>query len=215
MLAERYRPKSFDEVIGQPKIIAALKWYIDQHGATQSKSGLAALLTGPSGSGKTTLAECAARYWGCTDFDVHHVESAQCDVEALRKLAGNMRIYGAGRDGRKMYLIDEVHTITGRAADRMLSLLEELPAHVLMVGTTTESAWTDGILLSRWIRFDLQKVSSAAVACHLERVATNEGLPIPSDPKWAEKLVKYHGLNIRDQLNQLPARLLGGMAVAA
>jgi DNA polymerase III subunit gamma/tau len=208
MLAERYRPKSFENVIGQNKVIAALKWYIDQHSASNNQSGLAMLLTGPSGSGKTTMAECAARYWGCTEFDIHRVESAQCDVEALRNLSGNMRIYGNGRDGRKMYLIDEVHTVTGRAADRMLSLLEELPAHVLVVGTTTEAGWTDGILLSRWIRFDLQKVNSAEVARHLEKIAEAERLPIPADPKWAEKLVKYHGLNIRDQLNQLPKNLL-------
>ena len=209
MLAERYRPKSFDEVIGQDKTIAAMRWYLDQN------TGLAMLLTGPSGSGKTTLAECAARYWGTTDFDIHRVESAQCDVSTLRDLADNAHVYGAWRGGRKMYLIDEVHTITGRAADRMLSLLEGLPSHVLLIGTTTESQWTDGILLSRWIRFDLQKVNSAEVARHLEHIAERERLPIPSDPKWAEKLVKYHGLNIRDQLNQLPARLLGGMAVAA
>jgi DNA polymerase-3 subunit gamma/tau len=211
MLAERYRPQTFDDVIGQDRTIAAMRWYLDQ----SSANGLAMLLTGPSGSGKTSLAECAARYWGCTDFDIHRVESAQCDVTTLRDLADNMRIYGAGSNGRKMYLIDEVHTVTGRAADRMLSLLENVPAHVLVIGTTTEPAWTDGILLSRWVRFDLQKVSSAEVARHVERIAQRERLPIPTDPKWAEKLVKYHGLNIRDQLNQLPARLLTGMAVAA
>ena len=97
----------------------------------------------------------------------------------------------------------------------MLSLLESLPKHVLLVGTTTETDWTDGILLSRWTRFDLAKVRSADVAEHLERIARGEGLPIPDDPKWAEKLVRYHGLNIRDQLNQLPARLLGGVSAAA
>jgi len=211
MLAEKHRPKTFDDVIGQDQVVTAMRWYLDQ----PHESGLAFLLTGPSGSGKTTLACCAARYWGCTDFDVHRIESAQADVAMLREVADNAYIYGAGRDGRKMYLIDEVHTITGRAADRMLSLLESLPAHVLVVGTTTESDWTDGTLLSRWIRFDLQKVSSRDVARHLERIARMEGLPIPEDPKYFDKLVKYHGLNIRDHLNQLPARLLSDVSKAA
>ena len=189
-----------------------MRWYLDQ---PRGDSGLAFLLTGPSGTGKTTLGECAARYVGCTDFDIHKVESAECDVQTLRKVAGDMYTYGAGRNGRKMYIIDEVHTVTGRAADRMLSLLEELPAHVLVVGTTTETGWTDGILLSRWVRLDLQKVRAADVAAYLEHIARVERLPIPEDPKHFEKLVKYHGLNIRDHLNQLPARLLASVSQAA
>ena len=209
MLAEKYRPQTFDDVIGQDKTVAAMRWYLDR----SAESGHAFLLTGPSGSGKTTIAECAARYWGCTDWDIHRLESAQCDVQALRQVSNDMYIHGS--QGRKMYLIDEVHTITGRAADRTLSLLESLPKHVLLVGTTTESGWTDGILLSRWVRFDLQKVRSGDVAAYLERIAHAEDLPIPDDPAWASKLVKYYGLNIRDQLNQLPARLLTGSAQAA
>ena len=211
MLAEKYRPKSFEQVIGQDRVVTAMKWYMDQ----LNTSGMSFLFTGPSGSGKTTLAECAAHYWGCNEFDIHKVESAQADVDTLRKLSNDMHVYGTGKHGHKCYVIDEVHTITGRAADRMLSLLESLPSHVLIVGTTTETDWTDGILLSRWVRFDLQKVKSTDVADYLHWVADAEALPIPADPKWADKLVKYHGLNIRDQLNQLPARLLGGMSVAA
>jgi len=204
MLAEKYRPRTFDDVIGQERVIRAMEWYLGE----AHDSGLAFLLTGPSGSGKTTLAECAARKWGVSDWDMHKIESAECDVGRLRQLANDMMIYGCGGHGRKLYVIDEIHTVTGRAADHLLSLLEALPAHVLIVGTTTETDWTDGILLSRWTRFELQKVRSGDVARYLERIAEAEGLPIPDDPKWADKLVKYFGLNIRDQLNQLPARLL-------
>ena len=73
--------------------------------------------------------------------DIHKVESAQADVNTLRQLADNAHIYGAGRDGRKMYVIDEIHTVTGRAADRMLSLLESLPSHVL-IAFTNVVPWT-------------------------------------------------------------------------
>lgn len=211
MLAEKYRPQNFEDVIGQDGVIAAIRWYLDQ----PTNSGRALLLTGPSGSGKTTLAECAARYWGVSDHDIHKIESAECDVATLRQLANDMHYYGSGASGRKLYVLDEIHTVSGRASDRLLSLLEMLPAHVLLVGTTTQTDWTDGILLSRWIRFELAKVRSTDVAAHLQRVAAAESLPAPADPDWAVKLVKYHGLNIRDQLNQLPARLLSVAAQAA
>lgn len=205
-LAESHRPRTFDDVIGQDRTIAAIRWHLDR----SAEYGMAFLLTGPSGSGKTSIAECAARYWGCTDWDIHRLESAQCDVQALRQVASDMYIHGS--HGRKMYLIDEIHTITGRAADSLLSILESLPKHVMMVSTTTVADWTDGILLSRWIRLELQKARSIGVAAHLERIATAEGLPIPADPAWASKLVKYYGLNIRDQINQLPSRLLTAVA---
>ena len=141
MLAEKHRPRSFDAVVGQSTIIGAMRWYLDN----AADSGLAFLLTGPSGSGKTTLAECAGRYWGVSEYAVHRIESAECDVTTLRDIDADMQYYGQG-GGHKLYIIDEVHTVTGRAADRMLSLLESLPAHVLLVGTTTETDWTDGIL---------------------------------------------------------------------
>jgi DNA polymerase-3 subunit gamma/tau len=211
MLAEKYRPRTFADVIGQDKVIQAVRWYLDQ----PTESGKAFLFTGPSGSGKTTLAECAARHWGIVDYDMHRIESAECSVDALRQVASDMMLCGWGPTGRKLYVIDEIHTVTGRAADRLLSLLETLPSHVLVVGTTTESDWTDGILLSRWVRFELAKVRSTDVAAHLADIAQREGLPIPPDPKWADKLVKYFGLNMRDHLNQLPARLFGGATVAA
>ncbi len=208
MLAERHRPQPFDDVVGQDKAIRLLKWHLDR-----TETGLAILLTGPSGSGKTTLAECAGRYWGVADFDVHRIESAECDVATLRKLANDMSYFGSGKSGRKLYIIDEIHTVTGRAADRLLSLLESLPAHVLLVGTTTQADWTDGILLSRWVRFDLGKPRAADVAAHLERVAEIEGLPTP-DNGWALRYVKGNGINIRELLNQLPARLLGSVEPA-
>ena len=133
MLAEKYRPRTFAEVVGQDRVIATLRWYLDQ----PTDSGLAFLLTGPSGSGKTTLADCAAEHWGVFKHDRYRIESAECDVSALRRLAESMCYYGCGPSGRKLYVIDEIHTVTGRAADRLLSLLESLPKHVLLIGTTT------------------------------------------------------------------------------
>lgn len=206
MLAEKYRPRTFDEIIGQDRIVRTMQWYLD----SENTSGHCFLVTGPSGSGKTALGQCAARYWGIDDFDIQKIQSATCTAERLEDLASSAFVYGRGTVGRKCYLIDEIHTITGRAKDRLLSMLEDLPAHVLIVGTTTESDWTDGTLFSRFVRFDVAKVKADAVARHLEQIADAERLPIPPDPKWADKFVKYApvGLNVRDLINQLPKHLL-------
>lgn len=204
MLAEKYRPYEFGQVIGQEKTIRALQWYLD----AQTGAGKAFLLTGPSGSGKTTLAYCAARYWGVQDQDIRKIEAAEIDVDTLRQLASDCYVYGSGAQGRRAYILDEIHTTTARACDRLLSLLEGLPKHVLLVATTTEADWTGGILASRFTKLALQKINSADVARYLQMVAAAEKLPLPDDANWAEKLVKYGGLNLRDQLNQLPARLI-------
>lgn len=204
MLAEKYRPADFSKVIGQDKTIGALRYYLD----SDTNAGKAFLLTGPSGSGKTTLAYCAARYWNVSDFSIDKIESAECDVARLRDLSSDMYVCGAG-SGRRAYIIDEVHTVTAKAQDRLLSLLEELPRHVVLFATTTEANWSGVTLFSRFVRLQLQKVSSLEVAKYLEMVAANERLPIPDEADWAAKMVKYNGLNIRDLLNQLPARLMG------
>jgi DNA polymerase III gamma/tau subunit len=131
-LAQKYRPRTFDQVIGQERTIKGLKLYLDSPG----DDGQAILLTGPTGSGKTTLAQCAARYWGAAEYDIHLIQSAECDVAALHELDSDMYVHGW--NGRKAYILDEVHTVTGRAKDRMLSLLEALPAHVLSIGLTAD-----------------------------------------------------------------------------
>ncbi|MDM8008066.1 MAG: AAA family ATPase [Phycisphaerae bacterium] len=208
MLAEKYRPRTFDQIIGQERAIRTLKWHLD----TETPTGKVFLIFGPSGSGKTTLTECAARYWGVDDWDIRLVQSAECDVESLRQLDSESYVYGLGQGGRKCYVIDEIHTVTGRAHDRLLSLLEHLPKHVMVCGTTTELDWSDGTMRSRFAKVYTSKIRAEDVARYLEMVAANERLPIPEDPKWAEKLVKYNGLNIRDHLNELPDRLLAGMA---
>lgn len=212
MLAEKYRPRCFADVIGQERVIAVLRWHLDRALTT----GPAFLLTGGSGVGKNVLAECSAQHWGVSAWAIERVESAECDVARLRVLSDTIPFYGMGsRHGRRLVLIDEIHTVTGRAADRLLSILESLPAHVLVVATTTETDWCEPTLFSRWIRLDLQKPKSADVAVLLERVARAEGLPVPDDPGWAAKMIKYCGLNIRDLLNQLPKRLFDKVAVAA
>lgn len=214
MLSEAHRPRSFNDMIGQGGVVRVLKWHLDRPADT----GLAFLFSGPSSSGKTTMALCAARAWDVAEHDVIRIEAATCDVAAVRQLADTMRLYGTGEHGRRAFVIDEVHTLSKRAADRLLSVLENLPAHVMLCATTTEAGndWAEKTLLSRWTRFELSKPRSADVATLLERIAAAEGLPT-SDNGWAVRYVKYGagcGLNLRDLINQLPAHLLSAVSAS-
>jgi len=120
LLAEKYRPKTFDQIIGQDRVIRMLKRHLDDPG----ECGQPFLLTGPTGSGKTTLARCAARYWGASEYDIRLIQSSECDVDCLRAIDSEMYVHGW--NGRKAYIIDEVHTLTQRAKDRLLSMNERL-----------------------------------------------------------------------------------------
>jgi len=202
-LAEQYRPASFVDVVGQDKAVTLLKYYLGRG------SGCALMLLGPSGSGKTTLAMCAAREWGCDDMSTTLVSSAESDVGSIRELAEHMSYRGWGESGRKCYIIDEIHTLSARAADRLLSVLESIPPHVLLIATTTESTWLEQreTLWSRWHRIGLAKPRSGDVAALLQKIADAEKLPNDANG-WADRYVKYNGLNLRNLINGLPEHLL-------
>ena len=84
MIAEKYRPRTFADIVGHASVIRSMTWHLER----AEGSGHAFLLTGPSGSGKTSLAHCAAEYLGITEYDRHVIQSAECDVETLREVAG-------------------------------------------------------------------------------------------------------------------------------
>ena len=182
MLSERYRPKTWDDFIGQP-IIDEIRqacgdsWNFDGCGERwlfESDS--------IAGCGKTSAAYVTARKLGCSDLAIERIDSRACTVADLRALDSSMRSYGMGSDnGRRCFIIDEIQHLNRDCQRMLLGILENLPTHVIVIGTTTSVTWadeTDG-LYSRWRRFRFRKPSAQAVAEHLARIARDIGLPIP------------------------------------
>ncbi len=215
MLSERYRPKVWADFVAQP-IIAEIEqacgdeWLFDGCGERWLFES-----DGIAGCGKTSAAYVAARALGCSDFAIQRIDSRDCTVADLRELAMSMRTYGYGGNGRRAFIIDEIQHL-GQACQRMLlGLLESLPKHVIVIGTTTSVSWADDVdgLYSRWRKFRFRKPNAPDVAEHLERIAGELSLPIPPGFRFVSYVQGKYGdgksvaNNVRDCIDQLPDAL--------
>ena len=132
----------------------------------------------------------------------------------MRELSVRMRYYGMGGDGRRCFIIDEIQHLNRDCQRMLLGLLENLPNHVIVIGTTTSVCWAEDIdgLFSRWRRFRFRKPSAPVIAKHLERIARELSLPIPDGFRFLFYVqgkydVALRGNNIRDCIDQLPDTL--------
>ena len=215
MLSERYRPTKWPQFIGQPVIgeieqACGDEWLFDSCGERWLFES-----DGIAGCGKTSAAYVAAQVLGCSDFAVERIDSRACTVADFRELSTSMHLYGFGGNGRKCYVIDEIQHL-GQACQRMLlGLLENLPKHVIVIGTTTSIDWADDVdgLYSRWRRFRFRKPNAPDVAEHLERIAGELGLTIPAGFRFVSYVQGKYGdgrssaNNIRDAIDGLPDAL--------
>ena len=204
MLSERYRPKTWDDFVGQPAIDEIREsctdpWLFDGCGERWLFES-----DGIAGCGKTSAAYVTARALGCGDFAIERIDSRACTVADLRALDGTMRSYGMGSEnGRRCYIIDEIQHLNRDCLRMLLGLLENLPTHVIVIGTTTSVTWADDVdgLYSRWRRFRFRKPNAPAIAEHLERIAAEHNLPIPAGFRFLSyvqsKYVDVGGNNIR------------------
>ncbi len=212
MLSERYRPKTWTDFVGQP-IIAEIEqacgddWLFDGCGERWLFES-----DGIAGCGKTSAAYVAARELGCSDFAIERIDSRACTVADLRELATSMHVYGFGGNSRKAYIIDEIQHLNRDCLRMLLGLLENLPKHVIVIGTTTSTNWADDVdgLYSRWRRFRFRKPNAPEIATHLERIAGELGLAIPPGFRFISYVQGKYGdgrslaNNIRDCIDQLP-----------
>jgi DNA polymerase-3 subunit gamma/tau len=192
VIARKYRPQTFNEVVGQGHVTRTLK-----NAITQERIAHAYLFSGPRGVGKTTVARLLAKALNCENgptpdpcnqcpmcrgivdgsvTDVYEIDGASnTGVDDIRELRENVRyLPSAGR--YNIYIIDEVHMLSINAFNALLKILEEPPAHVIFIFATTESHKIPVTILSRTQRFDFKRIAAADIMKRLADIAQEEGI---------------------------------------
>ena len=193
VLARKYRPKSFQTLVGQDHVVRALTNALEQQ-----RLHHAYLFTGTRGVGKTTLARILAKSLNCetgmtatpcavcdacTEIDRgRYVDLIEVDaasntqVDAMRELLDNAQY--APTSGRfKVYIIDEVHMLSKSAFNAMLKTLEEPPAHVKFILATTDPQKVPVTVLSRCLQFNLRQMAGTSIIGHLHNILGQENIP--------------------------------------
>lgn len=200
-LFEKYRPRTLGELIAQPKAVETAKRLIKR-----GLGGRAVWISGCSGSGKTSLAKILAREVA-DDCMIQEFNSSDITADRLRSIASECHSYGFGRGGR-CYLVDESHGLRRDNVRQLLTMLEQIPNHVLWVFCTTSDGQTalledypdSGPLLSRCALIQLSRQGLARpFAEHVQRIAQAEGL----DGLPIERYVKL----LRDCRNNMRSAL--------
>ena len=222
VVARRYRPQRFDELVGQEHVARGLSGAIES-----GRIGHAYLFTGARGVGKTSAARIYAKALECAggpaaepcnacdscqaisagqDVDVVEIDAASNrGIDEIRQLRQNVAVRPA-RGRFKIYIIDEVHMLTREAFNALLKTLEEPPAHVKFVLCTTEPEKLPITILSRCQRFDFQTVDIPAIARRLGQIVEAEGAAV--DPAALELIARRAAGSMRDSQSLLE-QLLG------
>lgn len=217
VLALKWRPRTFNEVIGQPHVVQALS-----NGLDNDRLHHAFLFTGTRGVGKTTLARIFAKSLNCEKgvssnpcgecsvctevdegrfVDLIEIDAAsRTRVEDTREILDNVQ-YAPTRGRYKIYLIDEVHMLSNSSFNALLKTLEEPPSHVKFLLATTDPQKLPVTVLSRCLRFQLKRIQDQEIAGQLEKILTSEGIPFEDQ---ALKLIAKAGDgSMRDALSLL------------
>ncbi len=224
VLARKYRPASFGDVVGQEHVVRTLK-----NAIAQNRVHHAFLFTGARGVGKTTTARVLARALNCEQGptvspcgacaacreiaagshpDVLEIDGASNrGVDNVRELRETVR-YLPSRGRLKLYIIDEVHQLTSEAFNALLKTLEEPPPHVKFIFATTEPQKIPATILSRCQRFDFRRVASHVIAEHVRQVLGKENLALT--PPVLAAIVRQAQGSIRDALSLLEQALSYG-----
>ena len=222
VFARKYRPQTFDDLVGQTHVSRTLK-----NAVAQNRLAHAYLFVGPRGIGKTSTARILAKALNCVNgptvtpcgvcdncreiaagnsLDVIEIDGASNNsVEDVRQLRDNVR-YAPAKGRYKIYLIDEVHMLSPAAFNALLKTLEEPPAHVKFIFATTEPQKVLPTILSRCQRFDLHRIPANLIAQHLQFIAGKEKITL--EPAAAHAIARGAEGGLRDaesMLDQLVA----------
>jgi DNA polymerase-3 subunit gamma/tau len=217
VLARKWRPRNFTELVGQEHVQRALVNALDN-----DRLHHAYLFTGTRGVGKTTIARILAKSLNCEQgvtstpcgecsacteisegrfVDLVEVDAAsRTKVEDTRELLENVQ-YAPTRGRYKVYLIDEVHMLSGHSFNALLKTLEEPPPHVKFLLATTDPQRLPVTVLSRCLQFNLKSLTLAQIGGQLEHILKAEG--IPAEPGAIRQLALAANGSLRDALSLL------------
>lgn len=216
-LYRKYRPKNFDEVVGQEHITATLKQEI-----ASGRIGHAYLFTGSRGTGKTSCSKIIAKAVNCPNqqdgnpcgvcavcrgiddgsvLDVTEIDAASNNgVDNIRQLREEANFTPAQVNYR-VYIIDETHMLSVGAFNALLKIMEEPPEHVIFILATTEVHKIPATILSRCQRFDFRRISPSVIAARVRWVCEQEGIQI--EPQAADLIARLAEGGMRDALSLL------------
>ncbi|MEW6595775.1 MAG: DNA polymerase III subunit gamma/tau [Thermodesulfobacteriota bacterium] len=217
VLARKWRPQTFDEVVGQQPVVRTL-----QNALRLNRVAHAMLFSGVRGTGKTTLARLMAKAINCREgapdqpcnqcdscreitagasIDLHEIDGASNrGIQEIRELKENIRFLPS-KAKYKIIIIDEVHMLTVEAFNALLKTLEEPPAHVYFMFATTELHKIPITILSRCQRYELKRVPFAELFAFFKKVAGTEGVTIADEA--LEMIVREAEGSVRDGLSLL------------
>lgn len=224
VLARKYRPQNFDELVGQEVLVTTLS-----NAIKNNRLHHAYILTGIRGVGKTTTARIIAKTLNCLDQnslaqakacgvcdncisisnskhqDVIEIDAAsRTGVDDIREIIDSVA-YAPVMAKYKIYIIDEVHMLSNSAFNALLKTLEEPPAHVKFIFATTEIRKVPITILSRCQRFDLRRLDESEIAVHLKNILAKENLT--AEDRALELIAKMSEGSVRDSLSLLDQAL--------
>ena len=173
----KYRPSTFDEVVGQNEVVKSIRKALSDKARPHTY-----LFTGDSGTGKTTLARIIVKELDILPSNITEIDAASNNgIDAMREMMAPLRYHGFGDSPNKAIIIDEAHMITKQAWASLLKTIEEPPEHVYFFFCTTDASKVPDNIITRCLRYNLKLLRHDDMMDLLEFICDEEKLDVPGD----------------------------------